>query len=209
MSKKKSLKFFLIALLLTLILLIFFKYSNKDQSIKLNSEFKSSEDDTYSSNITNSEIKSSEEDTVSSNIISEVSFGSKDARGNIYSVSAKEGEVDFSDNKTIYLKKIEASVKLIDSTSIMITSDFGKYNTENFNTIFSKNVIINYLDNKITAEYVDYSMKDNLMSISKNVVYSNSESTMTADVLEMNVSTKDVKVYMREDQKKIKIKSKN
>ena len=127
----------------------------------------------------------------------------------MHSVSAKEGEVDFSDNKTIYLKKIEASVKLIDSTSIMITSDFGKYNTENFNTIFSKNVIINYLDNKITAEYVDYSMKDNLMSISKNVVYSNLESTMTADVLEMNVSTKDVKVYMREDQKKIKIKSKN
>jgi len=208
MYKKKSLKLFLIALLLIFTLLIFFKFFNKDHSIKSDLEVKSSEEDTYSTNTIDSDVKSSE-DIYSSNIISEVSFASKDARGNIYSVSAKEGEVDFSDNKTIYLKKIEASVKLIDSTSIMITSDFGKYNTENFNTIFSKNVIINYLDNKITAEYVDYSMKDNLMSISKNVVYSNLESTMTADVLEMNVSTKDVKVYMREDQKKIKIKSKN
>ena len=32
----------------------------------------------------------------------------------------------------------------------------GKYNSENFDTIFSKNVIINYLDNKITGEYLRF-----------------------------------------------------
>ena len=130
-------------------------------------------------------------------------------KGNIYSVSALEGEVDFSDNKIIYLKKIDASVKLDDSSSILITSDFGKYNSENFNTIFSKNVIISYLDNKITAEYVDYSMKNNLMTISKNVVYTNLKSTLKADVVEMNINTKDVKIYMHEESKKVKIKSIN
>ena len=53
-----------------------------------------------------------------------------------------------------------------------ITSDYGKYNTNNFDTIFSKNVIINYIDNKITGEYLDFSMKKTMI-ISRNVIYTN------------------------------------
>ena len=40
-------------------------------------------------------------------------------------------------------------IKLKNSKKFTITSDFGKYNIKNFDTIFSKNVIIKYLDNKI------------------------------------------------------------
>ena len=57
------------------------------------------------------------------------------------------------------------------SNNIYIVSDFGKYNINNYDTIFSKNVIITYLDNKITGDYVDFSMARNSMIISKNVVY--------------------------------------
>ena len=74
MYKKKSLKLFLITLLLIFTLLIFFKFFNKDHSIKSDLEVKSSEEDTYSTNTTDPDVKSSEEDIYSSNIISEVSF---------------------------------------------------------------------------------------------------------------------------------------
>ena len=155
------------------------------------------------------EINDSEDNIYSSNIITEVSFESKDPKGNTYRVSALKGEIDFSDNKIIFLEKIDASIELNNSNKIVIKSDFGKYNTENYNTIFSENVKIEYLDNKISAEYVDFSIGNSLMTISKNVVYSNLESILKADVVEINIITKDVKIYMHEELKKVKIKSKN
>ena len=72
----------------------------------------------------------------------------------------------------------------------MITSNYGKYNTINYDTIFSKNVIIDYVDNIITGDYLDFSMIRNLLIISRNVVYKNLENTMKADVIEMNTTTK-------------------
>ena len=57
------------------------------------------------------------------------------------------------------------------SETITIVSNFGKYNTINFDTIFSKNVKTTYLDNKITGDYMDFSMIKNLLIISKNVVF--------------------------------------
>ena len=46
------------------------------------------------------------------------------------------------------------------------------------------------------------------MVISKNVVYENLENILRADVLEMNIKTKDTKIYMYEKDKKVNIKSK-
>jgi hypothetical protein len=38
----------------------------------------------------------------------------------------------------------------------VITSNYGKYNTINYDTIFSKNVKIDYVDNIITGDYLDF-----------------------------------------------------
>ena len=47
------------------------------------------------------------------------------------------------------------------------------------------------------------------MIISKNVIYTNLENILTADVVEVNIETKDTKIFMYEDDKKVNIKSKN
>ena len=39
------------------------------------------------------------------------------------------------------------------------------------------------------------------------MVYKNLKNILKADVVEMNIQTKDTKVYMYEDQKKVNIKS--
>ena len=95
------------------------------------------------------------------------------------------------------------------SEIITINSDYGKYNSENNDTIFSKNVIINYQDNKIAAEYLDFSLEKNLMLISRNVVYSNPENRLKADVVEIDIKTRDTKIFMYEKDKKVNIKSNN
>ena len=90
---------------------------------------------------------------------------------------------------------------------IEISSDFGKYNINNYDTIFSKNVIVSYLDNKITGDYLDFSWDKNLMIISRKVILKNNESSLRADVIEVNIKTRDIKIFMYEDSKKVNIKT--
>ena len=96
---------------------------------------------------------------------------------------------------------------LYSTEKIHIKSDFGKYNTKNFDTIFSKNVIITYLDHEITGEYLDFSMEKNLMVISRNIIYTSLENILKADVITMDIKTKDIKIQMYEDKKKVNIKT--
>ena len=148
-----------------------------------------------------------DKEVYSSNKIQDVKYTTKDADGNEYVITAAVGEIDYSNTNIIYLTKIKAQIKLKNSADISIKSDYGKYNSEIFDTIFSKNVVINYLDNKITGEYLDFSLERNSLLISKKVVYKNLKNILKADVIEMNIQTKDTKVYMYEDQKKVNIKS--
>ena len=149
------------------------------------------------------------ENTVNSNIIKDVKYTSRDVKGNEYVITASEGEIDFSDSNIIFLTDVYATVILKNSNVITISSSYGKYNSNNFDTIFSKNVIINYLHNKITGEYLDFSPKRNSMIVSKNIVYTNLKNILKADVIEIDLKTKDTKIYMYENKKKVKIQSKN
>ena len=47
------------------------------------------------------------------------------------------------------------------------------------------------------------------MIISKNVIYNNLKNILEADVVEINIKTKDTKVFMHEKNKQVNIKSKN
>ena len=150
-----------------------------------------------------------EELQTNSNIIKDVKYVSKDAKGNEYLIQALEGEIDYADPNVIYLKNVKALIKLKDSNNIVVSSKFGKYNLGNYDTIFSKSVVINYLDNKITGGYLDFSLDRNSMIISKKVVYNNLKNVLKADVVEINIETKDTKIFMYENSKSVNIKSKN
>tara|TARA_Y200000002_G_scaffold46118_1_gene33377 strand:+ start:504 stop:1079 length:576 start_codon:yes stop_codon:yes gene_type:complete len=153
--------------------------------------------------------KEVENEVYSSNIIKDVQYSTKDADGNEYIITANEGEIDYTNMNIIYLTDIKAIIKLINSDDISITSNYGKYNSENFDTIFSKNVIINYLNNRITGEYLDFSLERNSLLMTKKVVYKNLKNILKADAAEMNIKTKDTKIFMYENQRKVNIKSVN
>ena len=152
-------------------------------------------------------IKLAEEKIESSNIIEDVSYSTKDAKGNEYFLKASEGTIDQNDSNFIFLKSVKAIINLKNYKLIEISSDFGKYNINNYDTIFSKNVIISYLDNIITGDYLDFSWDKNLMIISRNVILKNSKNSLKADVIEVNFETRNTKIFMYEDQKKVNIKS--
>ena len=191
---KKFVKIFFFLIFLMLLVIFYFKIfnKNKDQKIKINQTI----------------IEEIEEDYGSSNIIENVNYSSKDTKGNEYKVKSLKGEIDYSDPDTIYLTNVEALIKLTNGNNIKIRSDFGKYNTINFNTIFSKNVIMKYLDNTITSDYLDFSLKRNTMIISRNVIYTNSDNILKSDVVEIDIATKDTKIFMYEKKKRVNIKNK-
>ena len=155
-----------------------------------------------------SEIK--ESDFTNSNIIRDIKYSSKDLKGNEYLIFAKEGEIDLNDSDVIYLKNVKAYIKLIEKNEqITVISDFGKYNTISYDTIFSQNVKIKYLDNKITGDYLDFSMIKNILIISKNVVYTNTKNILKADVVELDTITKNTKIFMYDSKDKVNIESRN
>ena len=149
------------------------------------------------------------EEVKNSNIIQNIRHVSKDMEGNEYIIEAVQGEIDLTNSEIMFLENVTATIKPIDTSHIIITSDFGKYNIQTYDSNFSKNVIINYLNNQITAEYLDFSINNNLMTISENVIYTNDENILKADIAEMDIKTKDTKIFMYEDYKKVNIQSKN
>ena len=191
MNKKKIGKFFFIILFLFLIsILTYFKFFVEKEVVEQNPQ-------------------KNEKNIYSSNIIKDVKYTTKDADGNEYIITAEQGEIDYSNSNVLYLTKVKALIRLVNSENISITSEYGKYNSNDFDTIFSKNVLINYLDNKITGEYLDFSLERNSMLISRKVVYTNLENILKADVVEINIKTKDTKIFMYENKKKVNIQSKN
>tara|TARA_B100001564_G_C20615025_1_gene659435 strand:- start:15 stop:599 length:585 start_codon:yes stop_codon:yes gene_type:complete len=156
----------------------------------------------------NLEIK--EDNFTNSNIIKDIEYSSKDLKGNEYVILSNEGEIDLNNNDIIFLKNVTAYIKMLkNNETITIVSEFGKYNTINYDTIFSKNVKINYLNNQITSDYLDFSMIKNILIISKNVVYTNPENILKADVIELDTITKDTKIFMYNAKNKVNIKSRN
>ena len=158
----------------------------------------------------NINLEVEEESSTNSNIIKEIKYSSKDLKGNEYIILADEGEIDLDNSDIIFLKNVKAFINLIEKNqTITVVSDFGKYNTINYDTIFSQNVKIQYQDNTITGDYLDFSMKKNLLIISKNVVYTNPTNILKADVVELDTITNDTKIFMYNSKDKVNIESRN
>ena len=65
------------------------------------------------------------------------------------------------------------------------------------------------MEHKIRGNYLDFSLNRNSMIISKEVIYTNHNKTLKADVIEINIETKDTKIFMYEKNEKVNIKSEN
>ena len=180
--------------LITLISLSFyFKYFKKDSKNLLE----------------NTQIKEIDVNKNSSaNYIDNIDYTSLDAKGNKYQITAEQAEIDIDNPDVMFLKNIIAYIFIKDSDTIKITSDFGKYNSKNYDTIFSKNVIVVYPSHKITGEYLDFSFLSNLGTISTDVIYIGNETKLFADRVEMNIATKDTKIFMNDNTKKVLIEGK-
>jgi len=140
-----------------------------------------------------------------STYIDDLNYISTDAKGNKYQITAKQAEIKVENSDVMFLKDVVAFIFIKDSDTVKITSNFGKYNSKNYDTIFSENVIVIYPGHKITGEYLDFSFITNLGIFTTNVIYNGEKTNLFADKIEMNLVTKDTKIFMNETGKKVLI----
>ena len=190
MNKKTVIQLLMISLIIIIVGLFYLKYFDKDsKSIK--------------EKIIIEKIKDNQNS--SSNYIDDINYISSDTKGNKYQITAQQAEIDINNPDVMFLNKIIAYIFMKDSDTIKITSDFGKYNSKTYDTIFTKNVIVIYPNHKITGEYLDFSFLNNLGTISTNVIYNGEKTFLYADKIEMNLTTKDTKIFMNDNSKKVLI----
>ena len=149
--------------------------------------------------------KINEEQNSDSTYINDVNYTSIDVRGNKYQITAKLAEIKIENPDVMFLTDVIAFVFIKDKDTVKITSNFGKYNTINYDTIFSKNVIVIYPGHKITGEYLDFSFLTNLGIFTTSVIYTGEKTNLFADKIEMNLTTKDTKIFMNDTRKKVLI----
>ena len=192
MNKKTVIQILLIILIFLFSISFYLKYFKNSQKITENIP---KED---------KQIITSQNDN--STYIDNVNYISFDTRGNRYQITAEQAEIKIEDSDVMLLENVVAYISIKDSDTIMISSNFGVYNSKNYDTIFSENVIILYPGHKITGEYLDLSFLKNLGTISKDVIYKGEKTSLFADKVEINLTTKDTKIFMDDKNKKVLVK---
>ncbi|MDA7830910.1 hypothetical protein N9A57_02920 [Candidatus Pelagibacter sp.] len=173
---------------LTILSLFYFKYfsSNKQSSITQN---------------TNDNFKSLETE---GNLIKDMKYENTDISGNKYFIYSKYGEVDINNPNIILMKNVFAKIEIFKKDTIYINSFSAKYNLTNYETNFNKDVKLKYLGHVIFTENMDLSFQKNFAWLYTDVVYKSSDYELFADKIEIDLITKNSKIYTNKS-KKVKI----
>ena len=187
MQKKIIIQVFLFLLIIT-ISVIFFKFYFKPTNLTKE----------YDSKINNS-------DSNQNNLMSNIKYFAADKIGNEYIVKSKLAEFDPNQPNLILMEKVEGVIQFTNSSPILISSDKAIYNKLNHDTKFFENVLAVYDDHKISSQNLELFFDKNLASISKKIIYKNLNTELRADRIEIDLVTKNSKVFMNKKTKKVKV----
>jgi len=141
------------------------------------------------------------------NKIEKVSYTSQDLEGNSYNVKSDFGEFDQNKPDIMLLTNVEAIILTKNSKPIKIYSKKSLYNSLNYNTNFYDEVQIIYENHKIFSNNFDLIFNEKIGTVYNNVVYKNLNTTLYADKIDIDLISKDSKIYMFDKSKKVKIKN--
>ena len=141
----------------------------------------------------------------SSNLIKNISYTSTDNLGNKFIIKSETGEISIDNQNIVYMTNVKAIINLINSDPIIIKANHAKYNKINYETNFKEDILLTYQAHRITSQNLDLSFENNLATIYNEIVYDNNNVKISADILEIDLITKNSKIFMDNEYKKIKI----
>ena len=212
MWKKISIQLILLSIVFFSIFYVYKFYFKTKDNIKIDQsdivQNKSSDD--INNNKSNFDIddKTNADVDNQNNLIKNLSYFSKDNLGNEYIIESKYSELNLDNVDIISMKDVSAKIIMVNSKPIYVTSNFAKYNNENYETTFTDNVLIVYLDNKIRCEKFYISIENNFANVTDNVIYENPKGKLIADTIEIDLITKNSKIFMIDKSKKVMVLNK-
>ena len=212
MWKKISIQLILLSIVFFSIFYVYKFYFKTKDNIKIDQsdivQNKSSDD--INNNKSNFDIddKTNVDVDNQNNLIKNLSYFSKDNLGNEYIIESKYSELNLDNVDVISMESVSAKIIMANSKPIYVTSNFAKYNNENYETTFTDNVLIVYLDNKIRCEKFHISIKNNFANVTDNVIYENPKGKLIADTIEIDLITKNSKIFMIDKNKKVMVLNK-
>ena len=192
MYKKILIQFLLLITIFIIVFSTFFLYFNKKEKLKISSSPIIKE-------------KESLIDDETGTLIKDINYSFSDLSGNYYELLSEVGKVDINNSDKIFMTNVVATIYLVDSSPVKITSKHANYNKINHETSFFENVKVTHLIHKATSENLDISFNDNLASMYNNIVYNKPGTNLKADRLEIDLITKNSKIFMDNKTEKIKI----
>ena len=188
MNKKIIIQLFLFLLLLSIAAFTFFFYFNKKENL-----------------IKNDEGINASIDEETSSLIKDLRYVFTDAKGNNYEILSKFGKIDIKNPDKIFMTNVIANVYLIDSSPIKIVSEFAYYNKNNHETNFFEDVVATYEEHIATSENLDLLFTRDLAIMYNDIIYNKPGTKLTADRLEIDLITKNSKIFMDNTSEKVQI----
>ena len=195
MKKKIFVKIFFTILILIIFFIVYQKYFKKV------------------SNLNVTEIE--EESTNQENNLVNITYDSIDKKGRKYIITAESGTFNDEKPELIYMSNVNAEIILQDGSIIYIESLNAEYNTSNYDTKFQKEVKLKFLEHNIFCNNLniflssDKFFKDNLLEAYNDLTYKNLDIIMLADKIEIDLLTKNTKIFNYKDKVQIKKKKLN
>ena len=157
-------------------------------------------------------------------LIKNIKYTSNNAKGDIYELIADYGESSLEEPNLMFLTNVKGKIifKNKKKPNIILTSKFANFNTVTFETTFIDDVRIIRNDEVITGNelylVLDHEEKNldntistpkdkNLIRMSKNIFFKKPGYTLKADILEIDLITKNTKIYMYDNLKKVTVTS--
>ena len=147
----------------------------------------------------------SEVENSNSNLLNNIFYENFDAEGNKYQISASTGKLKNLDSNIIYMTNVVALIHLKNLDILKIVSDNAIFNNLNFNSNFYNNVELSYLDHQLNSEKLDLKFDENLIVLKEKVLYQSLDTKLFADAIVIDLITKNSKIFMNDNEKKIKI----
>ena len=144
------------------------------------------------------------------NLIQNLKYEVRLDQNNQYIITSDLSEITYeNDIEIVKMQKVTAI--FIDGKNIplTITSDKAIYNNSNYNTNFSDNIQIEYLNNVIISDKMDLDFKNNVINIFGNVQYDGIQGSVKTDNIKINLITKKIDIYMNKKGKNVEITANN
>ena len=169
----------------------------------------SKEDNIDKQNLSLSNLDTKEVNENFSNKISDIKYKSSDKTGNQYEISSASGESEIGNPEVLNLVDVEGKISILNKETVLIYSDFAKYDKDSLNTHFYGNVRLIYGNHNINSDDLFLNFFDKQTLVKNNIYYTDQQNKLFADIIEIDLMTKISKVYMLEKQKKILVEIKN